>query len=215
MKNTKKTLLLVGCAVLLVVASVMGTLAWMTSSASVTNTFTVGNVSITLDESKVTTAGVKDGEERVSDGNSYKLVPGRSYVKDPVIHVDSASEDCYLFVKIENAVAALEDPDSSVAKQMADLGWVAVEGKDNIYAYYGKNETAVNERITAQSGGADVAVFTRFVVKGDADLSTVNESATLTIPPMRSSPRGWRAGPPHRSGRTAALKIRDIARQGP
>lgn len=181
MKTTKKTLLLVGCAVLLVVASVMGTLAWMTSTASVSNTFTVGNVSITLDESKVTANGVKDGEDRVTSGNRYKLVPGHSYVKDPVIHVGAASEDCYLFVKIENAVSALEDPNNSVAKQMTDLGWVAVTGQDNIYAYYGKNDSAVNESITAQSASANVTVFERFVVKADADLSTVGESATLTI----------------------------------
>ena len=56
MKTKRKALLLSLCAVLLVVASVMGTMAYLTStSATVTNTFTVGNVGITLDEAPVNT----------------------------------------------------------------------------------------------------------------------------------------------------------------
>ena len=41
------------CAVLLVAASVLGTMAYLTDSKDVKNTFTVGNVAITLDEAKV------------------------------------------------------------------------------------------------------------------------------------------------------------------
>ena len=43
MKNAKKVLLLVLCAVLLVGASVAGTVAYLTATDSVENTFTVGN----------------------------------------------------------------------------------------------------------------------------------------------------------------------------
>ena len=48
MKNLKKALVLLLCAILLVVGSVMGTLAYLTSQDQVTNTFTVGNVEIDL-----------------------------------------------------------------------------------------------------------------------------------------------------------------------
>ena len=61
MKKTKKVLILGLCAVLLVAASVLGTMAYLTDTKSVTNTFTVGNVAITLDEAKVKTDGTKDG----------------------------------------------------------------------------------------------------------------------------------------------------------
>ena len=52
-KNLKKVLLLVLCAALLVSVTVAGTVAYLTSTAKVENTFTVGKVKITMDESKV------------------------------------------------------------------------------------------------------------------------------------------------------------------
>ena len=57
MKTKRKALLLSLCAVLLVVASVMGTMAYLTSTDTVTNTFTVGNVQIKLDEAAVNPDG--------------------------------------------------------------------------------------------------------------------------------------------------------------
>ena len=53
MKKAKKVVALALCAVMLVVGSVAGTMAYLTSNDSVTNTFTVGNVVITLDETNV------------------------------------------------------------------------------------------------------------------------------------------------------------------
>ena len=57
MKTKRKALLLTFCAVLLVVASVLGTIAYLTANDKVTNTFTVGQVAINLDEAKVTEDG--------------------------------------------------------------------------------------------------------------------------------------------------------------
>ena len=53
MKKTRKILLMAACAVLLVCISVGATVAYLTSTDTVTNTFTVGQVAITLDEAKV------------------------------------------------------------------------------------------------------------------------------------------------------------------
>ncbi len=76
MKTRTKALALTLCAVLLVVGSVMGTMAYLTSKDSVENTFTVGNVAITLDEAKVETDGTEVSDaDRVKE-NSYNLVPG-------------------------------------------------------------------------------------------------------------------------------------------
>ena len=62
MKKLNKALLLALCVALLVTASVIGTLAHLTHTPDpVTNTFTVGNVSISLDETDVDVYGVKDG----------------------------------------------------------------------------------------------------------------------------------------------------------
>ena len=52
MKAGTKGLVLSLCAVLLVVATVFSTAAFLTSQDQVTNTFTVGNVKIALDEAR-------------------------------------------------------------------------------------------------------------------------------------------------------------------
>ena len=48
MKARSKALLLTLCAVLLVAALVLGTMAYLTSQAEVMNTFSVGQVKITM-----------------------------------------------------------------------------------------------------------------------------------------------------------------------
>ena len=96
MKNTKKALLMTLCAVMLVAASVMGTLAYLQDTSEVAkNTFTVGNVQIKLDETDVDLYGVKDGDKRVTE-NEYKLIPGHSYIKDPMVTVEAGSEEAYI-----------------------------------------------------------------------------------------------------------------------
>lgn len=115
MKTKKKALLLTLCAVLLVVASVLGTMAYLTSAPDdVINTFTVGNVKITLDEAKVDPEGNTVGGRDIA--NVYKLMPGHTYVKDPTVCIVDGSEDCYVRMKvtIENyaiLVARTDNPD--------------------------------------------------------------------------------------------------------
>lgn len=98
----KKTLMIVIAIVLVVALSVAGTVAWMTSKDSVSNTFTVGSVAITLDEAKVGTDGkaiTGEGATRV-DANGYHLTAGGSYDKDPTIHVGEKSDDAYIVAKV-------------------------------------------------------------------------------------------------------------------
>lgn len=158
MKTRNKALLLTLCAVLLVTASVLGTMAYLTSQDQVVNTFTVGSVAITLDETD--TDNSTPGENDRDQANSYKLMPGHTYTKDPIVHVASTSEDCYLFVKVVNEIAAIEGG-TTVAAQMATKGWVAVENTNGIYVY-----------TTAQSNPAvvhaedEVSVFDSFTING-------------------------------------------------
>lgn len=100
MKKTK-TLALLLCAVLLVCVSVLGTLAYLTSQDTITNTFTVGQVNIHLDEAKVTPDGVVvEGADRVKE-NAYHLIPGQTYVKDPTLAIEKDSEDAYVRMLVE------------------------------------------------------------------------------------------------------------------
>ena len=156
MKTRSKALLLTLCAVLLVTASVLGTMAYLTSTDEVVNTFTVGSVAITLDETDVD--GSTPNAER-DKANAYKLMPGHTYTKDPIVHVASTSEDCYLFVKVVNEIAAIEGG-TTVAAQMAAKGWVAVEGATGVYVY------TQDDALAVVAGGRDVTVFDNFTING-------------------------------------------------
>lgn len=118
MKNMKK-ILTVACAMALSAAiAVGGTLAYLTKTTeTVTNTFTVGKVNITLNEAKVNEDGkpvdasgnvVTDlaTAHRVTE-NDYHLLPGHNYTKDPTVYVTKGSEECYvrMFVTITKSAA--------------------------------------------------------------------------------------------------------------
>ena len=97
MKKATKVLALLLCAALLVGASIMGTLAYLTSAKTVENTFTVGNVEIKLDEAKVDDDGKAiTPEVRHAEGNAYHLLPNLSYDKDPTVWVREGSERAYI-----------------------------------------------------------------------------------------------------------------------
>lgn len=97
MKKAKKILALLLCAALLVGATIAGTVAYLTSTKTVENTFTVGNVEIKLDEAKVNDEGKAiTPEERHAGGNAYHLLPNLVYDKDPTVWVKEGSERAYI-----------------------------------------------------------------------------------------------------------------------
>lgn len=105
MKFKSKTLLIVLSAVLLVTASVLGTLAYLTDTTEVKNTFTVGKVDIKLDEAEVDVYGVIQKGEAGNElripraektENAYRLLPDHEYAKDPTVTVIANSEKCFV-----------------------------------------------------------------------------------------------------------------------
>ncbi len=102
-RNTLKPMLIAMAVVLLLGCVTGGTLAWLTSTTgSVTNTFTTSDINITLAETK----------------NDFKMIPGYTIEKDPVVTVTAGSEDCWLFVKIDES----SNLESYVSYDVAD-GW--------------------------------------------------------------------------------------------
>ena len=96
MNKMKKFALIAACAMLLVCVTIGATVAYLTADDKVVNTFTVGTVNIKLDEAKVDTDGKAiEPEERVKE-NSYKLLPGHTYDKDPTVTVLEGSEPSYI-----------------------------------------------------------------------------------------------------------------------
>lgn len=189
------------CVVAIVAISVLSTIAYFTSSAVLSNTFTIGNVGITLTESKVDAEGVKQ-EGTTTEGNTYRLVPGTTYVKDPVITVTKGSEESYLFVMIRNDISSIEiakddtnaeGETETIEEQMLANGWKLYTSVStgNVYIYcgnIGETQTTAGtlqpKGVGSVSGGVDVQVpvFQNFTVKADAvfDTNTFN-AATIMV----------------------------------
>ena len=202
MKTKSKALLLTLCVVLLVTASVLGTMAFLTSTASVENTFTVGSVKITLDEAKVTPDGKPvEGAARVAE-NSYKLMPGHTYTKDPTIHVDAASEDCFIRAKvtltnasewIEIATKYADNKVENIIKGTDDnIWWVsqpAVDTANNTvtYTFVYKNESHTDElgkRIWTSTDSKNLVLFNEIAIPGgltNDELAAVGSSKITVV----------------------------------
>lgn len=100
MKKAKKILVLAMSACLLVAVTIGATVAYLTDTKTVNNTFTVGNVKIKLDEAVAEYDSAsntwKATNARTDEGQSYKLLPGTVVEKDPTVTVLAKSEDCYV-----------------------------------------------------------------------------------------------------------------------
>lgn len=158
MKKKTKALMLVLCAVLLVTASVLGTMAYLTSTDKVVNTFTVGKVAITLDEAQVDLDGTPVADAARVKQNAYHLLPGHTYTKDPTVHVQANSEDSFIFVKVENGIANYEDR-PTIAEQIAARGWTPLTGVENVYY----------KTYTKSAESTDLPVFGNFTIANHAD----------------------------------------------
>ena len=94
--KARKILVSLAALALVAALSIGGTIAYLTSTDKVENTFTVGNVAIKLDEAKANTDGtLVPNVDRVK-ANSYKLLPGHTYNKDPMVTVLKDSEPSYI-----------------------------------------------------------------------------------------------------------------------
>lgn len=146
-----KSIAMVMATIMLVIGLVSGTLAWLTAkSDEVTNTFTSSNINVTLTE---------------TTGTEYKMIPGYDIKKNPKATVVTGSEDCFLFVKIEES----SNFDTYLTYEIAD-GWTKLTGDgitDVVYYRVTKNNPGTGESKIGE---------TYSVLKGDK--VTVKEDVT-------------------------------------
>ncbi|MBO5967571.1 MAG: hypothetical protein J6S14_03605 [Clostridia bacterium] len=164
MKTRTKALLLALSAVLLVVSTVMATMAYLTyTTQTVQNTFTVGQVVISLDESVVSEYGVATSE-RTKTGNQYKLIPGHTYDKDPTITVETGSEECWVFAKLDDGLG-------EASAITINEGWTQMTTTDGslVYAYN-----------TKMNVGDTATLFEEFTFAGNADPDAY-KSASINV----------------------------------
>ena len=194
--NLTKALLLMLGAVALVCVSVFSTIAYLSESAAVSNTFTVGNVSIEMFESpvgtdgKITDEAYKNGtKKKDSDGNSYHLVPAQEFDKDPSIYVKANSEDCYIFIKASNQIRPIEDGNVmrdgetadtdalTMKEQLIKNGWkeiYKISADQSLYVYTGTVD------LTNGTVNTDDDYFAG-VVKKDANERKIDLFTTFTV----------------------------------
>ena len=192
MKTRSKALLLTLCAVVLVIATVFGTMAYLTSTDEVKNTFTVGSVNIKLDEAKANTDGsLVEGAARVK-ANSYKLLPGHTYNKDPMVTVLSGSESSYIKMTVTFSKAkeldAIFDPNgatlTSIFNNYDSTNWIYKGNTENDNMNTRTYEFWYKETVGAPT--ADVALdalFDSITVPGEItkeQLATI-EGMTITV----------------------------------
>lgn len=184
--------------VAIVAISVFTTVALLSSSAAVSNVFTIGDVGITMNERKVNLDGTwaDDGSTRV-DTNTYKLVPNTKYNKDPKITVKAGSESSYLFVLVRNDLENIEivsdDADKmTIAEQLTENGWAvyttAATGK--VYVYKGYTGAVMNEKAAAVGGAEaeEYKLFDYFYISPSANVSAYGAAkVTLTAVAIQTS----------------------------
>lgn len=147
----KKSILTMAISLALVgTISVGATMAYLSSSASQTNTFTVGNVAISQNENSEWS---KVGTDSDFTNQAHPLIPGVAVAKAPQITITSNNVGCYLYMKVDinstlQALLADESTNATEANVIAKkLGidttvWQPVNGYDNIYKYIGTNSVS-------------------------------------------------------------------------
>lgn len=111
----KKKLSILAVLALLTVAS-LATLAYLTDSAdALTNTFTVGDIEIELEE---------------EFDEDPKIYPGAEIGKEPVVTVLKDSEPTYLYIFIDNKIGDIAKLDLDDAK------WLPVGTSGKVYRYF-------------------------------------------------------------------------------
>jgi len=136
----RKRALAICLCIVLALVSVGATIAYFTDDDSAVNTFTVGNIDITLDEADVDFNGELESNSRVS-ANQYHLIPGNTYIKDPTVSIEPNSDEAYIrmIVTVESyeaLKAAFPDEeyyadDGTFLLQKLCNGW-----NESVWAFY-------------------------------------------------------------------------------
>lgn len=174
----KKKLLIMSVAMVLVCAFAVGmTIAYLTSTDEVVNTFTVGNVQIKLDEAEVDQYGVPQGSPapRISE-NVYKLIPGHTYTKDPMVTVLRGSESSYIKMTVTFTKSA--ELDAIFAPNGADLTSI-FNGYDSTNWIY-KGNTEDNDTRTYEFWYKDAVAAPTADVALDALFDSITVPRTIT-----------------------------------
>lgn len=169
MKN-KKLGTLVGSLALVAALGVGATLAYFTDSQDVTNTITMGNVDIDLDEPNYPGEG--------EDNEITDITPNQTIVKDPTITLQEGSEDAYVRAKITYSFAS--DTHRFDADEIAEKSGQLEAGMDILSQHWVKGDEGYyyfQGILTDEEGKNTIQLFRNVTIPEDWG----NEVANATI----------------------------------
>lgn len=188
------------CIAVLICATMLCTVAYLTDTSEAVNTFTVGKVHIELDEAAVNTDGepIANGAvvnsindaDRTEKGNEYHLIPGKTYVKDPTVNVIAGSEKAYIRMII--TVNKLSELDAIFAPNGAELLSIFNGYDSNVWIlsseFEADNTKTYEFRYYTSVDAADVKdditlepLFTSFTVPDNLDSDALKSIDGLVI----------------------------------
>lgn len=161
------------CVMLAVIAvlAVSPTLAWLSATTKpVVNYFSGGAIAIILDEAPVDEEGKATGGDRVQE-NHYKYMAGAVLDKDPTVTVLADSEECYVYVCVDN-----ELPSTLFSIDINTTAWtlVSTSGSMAVYRY----ATSVASSTVDQ---ALTPVFTTVTVSDSLTSEDIADLGTKTL----------------------------------
>ena len=137
-----KVLAMLFAVTLIVGGAISGSVAWLTAeTGGVSSVFVVGNVNVSLGNDAIATYNL-------NEEGTVRMIPGWTVtINDPPVIIGANSEDCYLFVKIDEDIGSLP-PGTAFKDYLAyqvdqgENGWTAGLGTDGIPVgvYYRKVE---------------------------------------------------------------------------
>jgi len=169
-KGNKKLIAVVIFALLLVFLVAAGTIAWLTSTSSISNTFSVGSIEIPttspLDPLQTISISGNIYEPSWNAEEAHKLVPSVVFDKDPYVGIGKGSEDVAVYVYVENSF-------SNKVYFTINAGWEAVTATEG--ASSGTYTSGLFKYTAGLSGATSADVWTEQPLFNNV---TVDESAT-------------------------------------
>lgn len=163
--QTKKLLIAIVALLILITGTIGATLAWLTDeTAAVKNTFTVGDVNITLTE------------EAGGTSKEFKMVPGTTITKDPKVTVLANSEPCWLFIEVTESSNL--NYFITYGIRLGTDGWSELDGHDNVY-YREVDASIENQEFFILTN--NTVTINQSVTKADMEGLTQDTLPTLTF----------------------------------
>ena len=178
MKKKKKIVTLSAVAAVAAMVIAGSTIAYFTDTKEATNTFTMGNVSIKLDETDIETG------ERTEEGNDYtNLEPGQTVTKDPIVY-NTGSNDAYV-----RAIVTVEGWKTECAEYFPDAPACGEDGYEDTLLYL-VDELGEGWTIEGYEAATEDSSV-RFILKYNSILSADEQTPavfdTVTIPSTMSN----------------------------